>query len=103
MDILNTFLRLWIVSTPISRRTISEKQIPALVSKVKETVLKKLETQPFVSLTTDLWFDRRPNQMILMHLNPTCWTADGLQADIVGNEFLLPLKRSQMNMVSVRR
>lgn len=45
--------------TPISRRTISEKQIPVLVRTVKETVLKKLETQSSVSLTTDLWSDRR--------------------------------------------
>ncbi|XP_060735668.1 uncharacterized protein LOC132852462 [Tachysurus vachellii] len=43
--------------TPISRRTISEKQIPVLVKTVKETVLKKLESS--VSLTTDLWSDRR--------------------------------------------
>ncbi|KAK0145124.1 putative AC9 transposase [Merluccius polli] len=45
--------------TPISRRTISEKRIPELVRKVKETVLKKLETRSSVSLTTDLWSDRR--------------------------------------------
>ncbi|KAK9961953.1 hypothetical protein ABG768_007347 [Culter alburnus] len=45
--------------TPISRRTISEKQIPVLVRTVKETILKKLETQSSVSLTTDLWSDRR--------------------------------------------
>ncbi|KAK9952779.1 hypothetical protein ABG768_018586 [Culter alburnus] len=34
---------------PISRKTISDKQIPVL----------KLETQAFVSVTTDLWSDRR--------------------------------------------
>uniref|UniRef100_A0A3B3RYJ1 Zinc finger BED domain-containing protein 4-like n=1 Tax=Paramormyrops kingsleyae TaxID=1676925 RepID=A0A3B3RYJ1_9TELE len=45
--------------TPISRRTISEEQIPALVRKVKEKVLEKLATQTYVSLTTDIWSDRR--------------------------------------------
>lgn len=45
--------------TPISRRTISEKRIPVLVSKVKQTILEKLETQSSVSLTADLWSDRR--------------------------------------------
>lgn len=45
--------------TPISRKTISERRIPELVRKVKETVLKKLENQSSVSLTTDIWSDRR--------------------------------------------
>uniref|UniRef100_A0A3Q1CK49 HAT C-terminal dimerisation domain-containing protein n=1 Tax=Amphiprion ocellaris TaxID=80972 RepID=A0A3Q1CK49_AMPOC len=45
--------------TPVSRRTICEKWIPVLVKKVKETVLEKLATQSSVSLTTDLWSDRR--------------------------------------------
>ena len=45
--------------TPISGITISEKQIPELVRKVEETVLKKLETRASVSLTTDHWSDRR--------------------------------------------
>ncbi|XDV39249.1 hypothetical protein PO909_008513, partial [Leuciscus waleckii] len=45
--------------TTISRRTISEKQIPVLIRTVKETVSKKLETQSSVSLTTDIWSDRR--------------------------------------------
>uniref|UniRef100_A0A3Q3AYL0 HAT C-terminal dimerisation domain-containing protein n=1 Tax=Kryptolebias marmoratus TaxID=37003 RepID=A0A3Q3AYL0_KRYMA len=45
--------------TPISRKTVSERQIPELVRKVKETVLEKLKTQRSVSLTTDLWSDRR--------------------------------------------
>lgn len=45
--------------TAISRTTISEKQIPVLVRTVKETVSKKLETQSSVSLTTDIWSDRR--------------------------------------------
>ncbi|XP_030599481.1 zinc finger BED domain-containing protein 4-like isoform X2 [Archocentrus centrarchus] len=44
---------------PISRRTVSERRIPELVKKVKETVLEKLKTQSSVSLTTDLWSDRR--------------------------------------------
>uniref|UniRef100_A0A3B5PVV0 Uncharacterized LOC111606838 n=1 Tax=Xiphophorus maculatus TaxID=8083 RepID=A0A3B5PVV0_XIPMA len=45
--------------TPISRKTVSERRIPELVRKVKETVLEKLKTQSSVSLTTDLWSDRR--------------------------------------------
>ncbi|XP_037539816.1 zinc finger BED domain-containing protein 6-like [Nematolebias whitei] len=45
--------------TPISRKTVSDRQIPELVIKVKETVLEKLKTQSSVSLTTDLWSDRR--------------------------------------------
>uniref|UniRef100_A0A3Q3BF94 HAT C-terminal dimerisation domain-containing protein n=1 Tax=Kryptolebias marmoratus TaxID=37003 RepID=A0A3Q3BF94_KRYMA len=45
--------------TPISRKTVSERRIPELVRKVKETVLEKLKTQRSVSLTTDLWSDRR--------------------------------------------
>lgn len=43
----------------ISRRIISEEQIPELVRKVMETIFKKLETQSSVSLTTDLWSDCR--------------------------------------------
>ena len=45
--------------TPISRRTITEKHIPVLVKQVKETVLEKLEKQSTVSVTTDIWSDRR--------------------------------------------
>lgn len=52
---LNTFLRLWFGSTQRSlKKIIPEKQIPVLVSRVKENILKKQETQ---SLTTDLWSD----------------------------------------------
>lgn len=45
--------------TPISRRTITEKYIPVLVKQVKETVLEKLKKKSTVSLTTDIWSDRR--------------------------------------------
>ncbi|CAK6977231.1 zinc finger BED domain-containing protein 4-like [Scomber scombrus] len=45
--------------TPISRRTITEKYIPILVKQVKETVLEKLKKKSTVSLTTDIWSDRR--------------------------------------------
>lgn len=43
--------------TPISRKTISQKRIPVLVNKVKQTIQEKLDTQSSVS--ADLWSDRR--------------------------------------------
>ncbi|GAA6090112.1 uncharacterized protein LOC122831395 [Tachysurus ichikawai] len=105
--------------TPISRRTISEKQIPVLVKTVKETVLKKLETQSSVSLTTDLWSDRRLRSFlgVTAHVCNKLKDSDSYALEsylldcrhftgrhtVVGSELLLPLRRSQRNMVYVRR
>ena len=38
---------------------MTEKQIPYLVSKVKDDIIKALEPQASVALTADLWSDRR--------------------------------------------
>ncbi|XDV31501.1 hypothetical protein PO909_002492 [Leuciscus waleckii] len=45
--------------TPISRSTISEKRIPVLVNQVKQTIVERLQSQPSVSVTVDIWSDRR--------------------------------------------
>uniref|UniRef100_A0A3Q1GY77 HAT C-terminal dimerisation domain-containing protein n=1 Tax=Acanthochromis polyacanthus TaxID=80966 RepID=A0A3Q1GY77_9TELE len=62
--------------TPVSRRTICEKWIPVLVKKVKETVLEKLDAQSSVSLTTDLWSDRRLRSFLGVTAHVCCKTKD---------------------------
>ncbi|KAJ8001005.1 hypothetical protein DPEC_G00186320 [Dallia pectoralis] len=44
--------------TPIGRRSITEKDIPVLVRTVKNTITEKLQGQPSVSVTADIWSDR---------------------------------------------
>lgn len=44
--------------TPIGRRTIKEKRIPVLVGNIKDTITEKLQSQPSVSITGDIWSDR---------------------------------------------
>lgn len=45
--------------TPISKSTISEKRIPVLVNQVKQTIVERLQRQPSVSVTVDIWSNRR--------------------------------------------
>ncbi len=44
--------------TPIARSTIAFKQIPQLVTRVKECIKSSLADQNFVSVTADIWSDR---------------------------------------------
>lgn len=45
--------------TPVARSTITSSKIPQLVNAVKATLVEKLSAVPFVSLTVDIWTDRR--------------------------------------------
>uniref|UniRef100_A0A3B4ZNS1 Uncharacterized protein n=1 Tax=Stegastes partitus TaxID=144197 RepID=A0A3B4ZNS1_9TELE len=62
--------------TAVTRKTICEKWIPVMVKKVKETVLEKLDTQSSVSLTTDLWSDRRLRSFLGVTAHVCCKTKD---------------------------
>lgn len=44
--------------TPIGRWTITEKLILVLVGKVKDTITEKLQSQPSVSITAEIWSGR---------------------------------------------
>lgn len=44
--------------TSIARWTITEKRIPVLVAKVKDTITVKLQSQPSVSITAEIWSGR---------------------------------------------
>lgn len=45
--------------TPVARSTITSSKLPQLVETAKERIKEKLEAASFVSITVDIWTDRR--------------------------------------------
>lgn len=99
--------------TPISRSTISEKRIPVLVNQVKQTIVERLQRQPSVSVTVDIWSDHGPflaslrmQYTALMDpvcLNRTCLNVGGLQDGTVVRGFLQLLRKYLKNMASRKK
>ena len=63
--------------TPLSRRTITDK-IPELVRNAKEAISKKLKASSFVSLTTDLWSDRKMRSFLGVTAHIWCESEDSV-------------------------
>lgn len=55
---------------------MTEKRIPYLVSKVKDDIIKALEAQASVALTTDLWSDRRLRSFLGVTVHIACKDKD---------------------------
>ncbi|KAK0146146.1 hypothetical protein N1851_014558 [Merluccius polli] len=62
--------------TIVSRTSLTEKQIPYLVNKVKDDIIKALEAQASVALTTDLWSDRRIRSFLGVTAHIACEDKD---------------------------
>ena len=77
--------------TPVSRSTITEKRIPALVSKVKEEIVAKLESQPSVSVTADIWSDRKLRSFLGVTAHVCCKSSG--QTRYTLESYLLDCKR----------
>ena len=75
--------------TPVSRTSLTEKQIPYLVSKVKDDIIKALEAQASVALTTDLWSDRRLRSFLGVTAHIACGDKDSYTL----KSFLLDCRR----------
>ncbi|KAL7403893.1 hypothetical protein ABVT39_006519 [Epinephelus coioides] len=75
--------------TPVSRTSLTEKQIPYLVSKVKDDIIKALEAQASVALTTDLWSDRRLRSFLGVTAHIACEDKDSYSL----KSFLLDCRR----------
>lgn len=75
--------------TPVSRTSLTEKQIPYLVSKVKDDIIKALEAQASVALTADLWSDRRLRSFLWVTAHIACEDKDSYSL----KSFLLDCRR----------
>lgn len=62
--------------TPVSRTSLTEKWIPHLVTKVKGDIIKALEVQSNVAITTDLWSDRRLRSFLGVTAHVACKDKD---------------------------
>ncbi|XP_041951513.1 uncharacterized protein LOC121711749 [Alosa sapidissima] len=62
--------------TPVLRATLTEKLIPHLVTNVKDDIIKALEVQPNVAITTDLWSDRRLRSFLGVTAHVICKNKD---------------------------
>ena len=68
---------------------MTEKQIPYLVSKVKDDIIKALEAQASVALTADLWSDRRLRSFLGVTAHIACEDKDSYSL----KSFLLDCRR----------
>lgn len=75
--------------TPVSRTTLTEKLIPHLVTKLKGDIIKALEVQPNVAITTDLWSDRRLRTFLGVTAHAACKNKDSYSLQ----SFLLDCRR----------
>ncbi|CAI5638886.1 unnamed protein product [Oreochromis niloticus] len=75
--------------TPVSRTTLTEKLIPHFVTKVKGDIIKALEVQPNVAITTDLWSDRRLRTFLGVTAHVACKNKDSYSLQ----SFLLDCRR----------
>lgn len=75
--------------TPVSRTSLAEKRIPFLVGKVKADIIRVLETQASVALTTDLWSDRRLRSFLGVTAHVACKDNDSYSL----KSFLLDCRR----------
>lgn len=75
--------------TPVSRTSLTEKRIPHLVTKVKGDIIKALEVQSNVAITTDLWSDRRLRSYLGVTAHVACKDKDSYSL----KSFLLDCRR----------
>lgn len=75
--------------TPVSRTTLTEKLIPDLVTKVKGDIIKALEVQANIAVTTDLWSDRRLRSFLGVTAHVICKNKDSYSLQ----SFLLDCRR----------
>lgn len=95
--------------TPISRRTIFWKMHTSVSKEGKRNCYDEVRG-PIICVNNNvLCYDRRLHSMSAsnpwspLHLSPSCWTVGTLRTNIEGSESLLPVRRSQKNMVFARR
>ncbi|KAK7138517.1 hypothetical protein R3I94_013977 [Phoxinus phoxinus] len=67
--------------TPVSRTSLTEKWIPHLVTRVKGDIIKALEVQSNVAITTDLWSDRRLQSFLGVTAHVACKDKDSYKKD----------------------
>uniref|UniRef100_A0A673G3B6 HAT C-terminal dimerisation domain-containing protein n=1 Tax=Sinocyclocheilus rhinocerous TaxID=307959 RepID=A0A673G3B6_9TELE len=75
--------------TPIARSTIAFKQIPQLVTRVKECIKSSLADQKFVSVTADIWSDRT----LRSYLGVTAHVCNSTANEYTLKSFLLDCRR----------
>uniref|UniRef100_A0A672S8E9 HAT C-terminal dimerisation domain-containing protein n=1 Tax=Sinocyclocheilus grahami TaxID=75366 RepID=A0A672S8E9_SINGR len=75
--------------TPIARSTIAFKQIPQLVTRVKECLKSSLADQKFVSVTADIWSDRT----LRSYLGVTAHVCNSTANEYTLKSFLLDCRR----------
>ncbi len=75
--------------TPIARSTIAFKQIPQLVTRVKECIKSSLADQNFVSVTADIWSDRT----LMSYLGVTAHVCNSTANENTLKSFLLDCRR----------